>query len=95
MQRYLYYTEVEELCLPHVGKHGRNSDVALFPPSQVQNAAVTESELYWLQYSSIHLQVFHYGGTSQKMNEKHLVPLALPHATFVQLCLLNYQFLCS
>lgn len=46
MQRYLYYTEVEELCLPPIGKHGRNSDVALFPQSQVQNAAVTESDLY-------------------------------------------------
>lgn len=92
MQRYLYYTEVEELCLPHVGKHGRNSDVALFPQSQVQNAPVTDSELYWLQYSSIHLQVFHYGGISQKMNEKHLVPLALRHATFVKLCFLITNF---
>lgn len=46
MQRYFYYTEVEELGLLHIDKHGRNSDVALFPQSQVQNAAVTESELY-------------------------------------------------
>ena len=43
--RYLYQIEVAELCLPHAGKHGRNSDVVLLPQSKDRNAAVTEPEL--------------------------------------------------